>query len=60
MNESTEKAAPGIVGRVVPGHMRGTREHQLLEQLVDREGYSLDDIAVILDRILEWIEGDDG
>jgi hypothetical protein len=40
--------------------MVGTREHQLLEQLVDREGYTLDDIAVILDRILEWIEGDDG
>jgi hypothetical protein len=40
--------------------MIGTREHQLLEQLADREGYTLDDIAVILDRILEWIEGDDG
>lgn len=57
--EVERNAAPGVVGRIVPAHMTGTREHQLLEQLIDGEGYTSDEVVTMLDRILEWVEGAD-
>lgn len=52
-----EKVAPGVVGRIVPPHMMGTREHQLIEQLIDDEKYTPDQAIAILTRCVSWIRG---
>lgn len=55
MTRGKTKAVPGVVGRIVPEHMVGTREHQLLEELCEGEHYSPAEVARMFERVLGWL-----